>query len=91
MATLIHPDGKEQQVLPEGKKWTLEELQKHIGGYIELVPGPKRRIIVNEDGILLNLPFNPKATEAARLLSPRSQSRHRLYGPVLILDVGEKM
>jgi hypothetical protein len=92
LATLIHPDGKEEKVFPEKKKkWSLEELQKHVGGYIQMVPGPKRTILVNEDGILLRLPLNRNGTEAARVLSPRQHSRHTLYGPVLILDVGERM
>jgi len=49
---------------------TLDELQKVVGGYIELIPhfetylGEKCIALCNEDGKLNNLPFNSTATVA---------------------------
>lgn len=48
----------------------LEELQRLVGGYIEYVPGKKNgqvvTVIVNEEGKLRGLPFNPRATKIYR-------------------------
>lgn len=61
-----YPDGH----IEEGpERMTLEELQKTVGGYIELVSCilASRSLIVNEEGIGLDLPTNPVAS---RLVSP---------------------
>ena len=45
---------------------TLEEAQKIVGGYVEMVRSPTQRdwqILVNEEGLLRGLPFNDEATE----------------------------
>jgi hypothetical protein len=45
---------------------TLEQAQKLVGGYVEMVRSPTQRdwqVLVNEEGLLLNLPFNEEATE----------------------------
>ena len=39
---------------------TLENLQNTVGGYIETLTMPGYTLIVNEEGILLDLPFNCK-------------------------------
>lgn len=42
MATLFMANGTIKHVVPEnGKTFTLEELQQHVGGYVELIPGVK--------------------------------------------------
>ena len=46
---------------------TLEEAQKIVGGYVEMVRSPTNpdiQILVNEEGLLRGLPFNESATEA---------------------------
>lgn len=45
-------------------KMTLTELQQFVGGYIEQVPSnqPHRALIVNEEGLLDNLPTNSPAS-----------------------------
>ena len=61
---------------------TLEALQKAVGGYIEsltLIPG-KAVMIVNEEGVLLNLTLNPAASALAGV---------RIVGPALIVGVCE--
>ena len=41
MAILIQPDGSNDEVVPEdGQRFTLQELQAHVGGYIENVRLP---------------------------------------------------
>ena len=45
---------------------SLEEAQKIVGGYVEMVRSPTHRdwqILVNEEGLLLDLPFNAEATD----------------------------
>lgn len=59
---------------------TLEEMQKAVGGYIEMVPLPTNLIaggkhpvtdqgqvymIVNEEGLILDLPYNKYASQIA--------------------------
>lgn len=54
---------------------TLEEMQEAVGGYIEMVPLSTAQIstsdegqvymIVNEEGLIMNLPYNPYASMIA--------------------------
>lgn len=46
MAIIIHPDGTQTVVTPAKKKFTLDELQKHVGGPIEPIPFKVRRAIM---------------------------------------------
>lgn len=64
MATYINPYGLELDVFPEdGCKFTLEELQKLVNGYVERIAMPDgSAMYVNEDGKLKDLPYNIKAT-----------------------------
>lgn len=87
MALLMRPDGTAACVYPEGdhidpaqrKPFTLEELQEHIGGYVELVPLHPRikclRMLADEEGRLKNLPQNVAASIMAG---------QRLLGNVLL-------
>lgn len=53
----------EVEILPSNP--TFEEAQRIVGGYIQYVPLPKGvhlEIIVNEEGLIHNLPHNPAAT-----------------------------
>lgn len=51
---------------PHKKCYELEELQKIVGGYIELVNLPYDGVmVVNEEGLLYNLPYNLKASNYA--------------------------
>jgi hypothetical protein len=67
MAKLIKADGTESTVEPRRKKkFTLEELQKFVGGYIEALVIPRTPdgdlMIVNEEGKLKHLPVNVAAS-----------------------------
>ena len=75
--TWIGADGKCKNVLPKnGVTYTLKELQKYVGGYIEIVPTQAQRIVfvVNEEGRINGLPLNNTASEIAGM---------ELYGNVL--------
>ena len=64
-ATLIKANGEEQEVSPaNGKDFSLEELQKFVGGSIEMgSTHDGRTLVFNEEGKLLGLPLNEKATK----------------------------
>jgi hypothetical protein len=65
MAKLYKTDGTIDEVQPANKTdWKLEELQKIVGGYIEVLTLDKRLImIINEEGKLSGLESNPSATK----------------------------
>ena len=84
MAKLIDIDGEVTQVQPKNEsKFTLDELQGYVGGYIEVVPQFKfsRKVfLVDEEGLLKDLEMN---LIASGLIS------QPLFGNVLVLDVEE--
>jgi hypothetical protein len=50
----------------EDKQPTLQEAQKIVGGFVEMVRSPTNpdiQILVNEEGLIQGLPFNKEATE----------------------------
>lgn len=60
-------DAEAQSVSPftpaNGEKFTLEELQAVVGGYIEIVTLPDRSLLVcHEEGRLRQLPLNKPAS-----------------------------
>ena len=64
MAKLFKVDGTVEDVKPaNGKSFTLEELQKMVGGLIQVVPVFKSKyIIVDEEGRLKNYKHNTIAS-----------------------------
>jgi Domain of unknown function (DUF3846) len=74
------------EVLPANrKKFTLEELQGFVGGYIELLwTVDNQRMYVNEDGKSMGLEVNRAATD---LLAPKYQDR--VVGNALICGRNE--
>ncbi len=63
VVTIIHPDGSEQTANVHSDI-ALAEMQKLVNGYIEVLALADGRVmVVNEDGLLLKLPVNAKATE----------------------------
>ena len=67
-AKIIYTDKEAEDYTPKnGRTFELEEMQEIIGGYIEIVRlNDGRIIIVNEDGLNLNLPVNIEATNILR-------------------------
>lgn len=63
MAILIKPNGEQTKVFPSNGRFTLEELQSLVGGYIEMLPLPNgKEMYINEDGKSLGLQQNDVAT-----------------------------
>ena len=71
MATLLKTDGTR---VPDVDISTLKKMQEFVGGYIELIYlNNGMCLIINEEGLLLDLPQNLIATE--------------LYGHLIVGDV----
>lgn len=72
-----------------GKRFTLEELQKFVGGYIEALGLHDGRVMwLNEEGKLDGLPLNAIATDMARRLSFLMPDDY-ILGDVLIATPAE--
>ena len=67
-ALLYKSDFSVEEIKPaKGRYFKLEEMQKYVGGLIEIIPldgaGLEGKLlVVNEEGKLINLPFNFLAT-----------------------------
>lgn len=63
---LIPANDLVRAVYPKGSKWTLEELQKHVGGYVEVIARtnclPGNMMLVDEDGLSKGLEVNNRAS-----------------------------
>lgn len=63
MGVWIKADGSIKDVAPQnGTDYSLEELQSYVGGYIEAIPIGSRYVVCNEEGLLLKLNYNRKAS-----------------------------
>ena len=100
MATLYKTDGTVETVTPaRGNKWTLDELQQHVGGMIELMPAvAPLRMLFDEEGRVKQRPFNVAATRVlhqrmAQVLGcavsqlPDEVGRRLRYLPQVVGDV----
>jgi hypothetical protein len=65
MAILIKANGRKKNVYPDNKTdFSLKELQKYVGGSIQMVETKDNRIIVmNEEGKIKGLMPNRRATK----------------------------
>ena len=67
-ALLYKTDFSVEEIQPaNGRYFKLEEMQKYVGGLIEIIPLDgegleDKLLVVNEEGKLVNLPFNLFAT-----------------------------
>lgn len=83
---IYYADGRKPEIAwPEnGKHYQLSELQEIVGGYIELVYLSKDLVMVcNEEGKLMDFPFNYEATKLFRLAT---NGNDRIMGDVIVLD-----
>lgn len=95
MAIKITTSKKVTRVRPKNKVFTLEELQKQVGGYIEMLPlksVPEFKLtdaimVLNEEGKLLGLPMNQMATDLLTRNYPKSTDV--IVGDVLIFKSKE--
>ena len=69
MATIFHTDGTREKVSPaNGSDFRLEEMQRMVGGIIEIVYFEDNTVmVINEEGKLLGLPVNQTATDMAAI------------------------
>jgi len=65
--TLFKTSGDTEAFPPaSGNRYSLEELQTAVDGFIELVHLDSQQVlVVNEDGLRLRLPVNDKASDIA--------------------------
>ena len=86
MALILHPDLSVEVLdtfdAPGGRP-TLEQLQKAVGGYIEIVRCTKLHcyLVVNEEGLLDGLPHN---AVASYLVSDLIRGEVRIVGSVVL-------
>jgi hypothetical protein len=82
---IIKSNGTELEVVPKvGTTFSLKEMQQIVGGYIQFVYLDANEIMVcNEEGKLMNLPYNEAAT---KLLSGTDYEGDFICGDVLIAD-----
>lgn len=82
---IYHVDGGVQTVMPaNGVHWSLEELQKMVGGYIELCrTRDGRYMVVNENGKVVQpmLPLNYSATRLYQY-----GEHDPIVGPAVVVD-----
>lgn len=87
LSTVITTDGLHTNVEPSnGTDFSLEELNGFVGGYIEIVRLSKSQVmVVNEEGKLMGLEYNPCAT----LLVQIAGHRDTIVGNVLVCDTNK--
>lgn len=85
-AHVYYPNGDFQETQPNnGTTFELEEMQEIVGGYIEIIRlNDGRVIIVNEDGLSLNLPVN---IEATNILRRDHSTTQYIVGNAIVCDV----
>ena len=88
MAKIIFPNGAELEVMPSnGTDFSLSEMQAVVGGYIEVLRlDNKELIVVNEEGKLMGLDVNDKAT---RYMKANSRYDDVLVGNVLVCNMSQ--
>jgi hypothetical protein len=81
-AQWIKATGEITLVTPaEGKEFSLAELQKYVGGYIEIVRlEGGAYMVVNEEGLIIGLRVNACASALAH---------HHIVGDVVVCDKGK--
>lgn len=85
-AMIFHTDGTREKVAPaNGSDFRLEEMQKMVGGIIEIVYFDDNTVmVINEEGKLLGLPLNMDATAVFRAHYPDSDDY--IVGDALVCD-----
>jgi len=80
MARLLKADGTEAVVKPTGEKFSLKELQNLVGGLIEIVHARGQLLIVDEEGLLKQKPYNSAASRFSGI---------HIVGDAVICESGE--
>lgn len=90
MAQWIQANGTTQEVTPaHGESFTLQEMTRYVGGYLEAIKLDDVNIMyLNEQGILLQKPYNIEATRMVR--NARKEHRNTvIVGDVLVATLHE--
>jgi hypothetical protein len=67
MADLIRADGTVTKIQHVGRKFTLEEVQQLVGGYVQVIRMDDNKLLLcDEDGKSKDKPYNTTATRMAR-------------------------
>lgn len=91
-ATIYQASGYKMPAGPEGKRFSLNELQKIVGGLVQFQKLPKTGgvMVMNEEGELKRLPPNAEATKIWKQNFPDSEfpinNPTDIYGDVLVCD-----
>lgn len=86
------PGGPDEKVRPaDGRKFSMEEIQKAVGGSFELLVPAERytTVYANEEGALKGLPPNEHTVEACNMEVYRLNgygSRWRVVGNILVVE-----
>ena len=85
LSTIIKTDGTRFNIEPKNKTdFQLSELQEIVGGYIDILPLSKSQcMVVNEEGKVHGLPYNPLATTCAYIAGIKDI----IVGDVLVCDI----
>jgi hypothetical protein len=84
---LIKTTGEESFIDSAFEEFSLEELQGVVGGLIELCETNTGKVmVINEEGKLIPLPFNPKATMLYKYNDQDVIMGDVIMGDVLIVD-----
>lgn len=79
---IIYPDGTIKEAVKAGEAFTLEELQRHVCGLIQVVPlDDDSLMIMNEEGKLLGMAGNDRAT---RIFQKYNGGHDPIVGPAII-------
>lgn len=86
---LVVPAGVFEPVTLIDLEPSLQVLQGHVDGYIEFLAVDGAEFCVNEDGKVIGLPINARATNCLYQLAPEFINHDFLVGTVLILGASD--
>jgi len=88
MAQLFKTDGTVEDVRPSnGDSFSLREMQRFVGGLIDIIDLGEGEMVINDEGKLIGLPYNERATRLARpFLFPNDPG---VFGDVLVCTAYE--
>ena len=85
MAQLIPVYGDVEEIKYDGSEMSLDQMQKLVGGYIEIIYLENQMMIINEEG-----KFTQQKNEwATRLASKFMFAGDYIAGPAILLEQGE--
>lgn len=83
MLMVFKANGEISQLKPKDKKVSLEELQKVVGGYVEILPMGNKFVICDEEGKLKNSPLNEKVST---IFQEFWKTEEVLLGDIILAD-----